>query len=245
MIFEIVFTSILALSIILFFTSNISKMFPMGIKLMPFILIALLWIRALFTGNNPDQSLLSVVLLVIFWVVFCVMVAPAGLGVTLFSLLDREKALAPETIGDPSRKDKICIVYQPGMSDFTIKCIRAFSLKLAEKGYSVTIASAHRRLAVNLKNYKTIGFASPVYAGLIRPPVENFIKRTDLSGTGCFIILTGGDKTRSTDNIIEASKIIASSHGSVIGSKKFFTNDPEQQTKKDLENFAEEIAEKQ
>ena len=211
---------------------------------MPLILIGILWTRAFFF-NSSDQPVINTILLIVFWTIFCVIVAPTGLGVILFSVLDREKANPPETIGDPSRKEKICIVYQHGMTDFTIKSIRSFALKLAEKGFSVTIASAHKWLAVNLKNYKTIGLASPVYAGLIRPPIERFIKRTDLTGVGCFIILTGSDKSRATDNIIEASKIVAMSHGSVIGAKKFFTNDPEQLTKKDLETFAEEIAQKQ
>jgi hypothetical protein len=40
---------------------------------------------------------------------------------------------------------------------------------------TVTLYNVRKDLQINLKEAKAVGFASPVYAGLIRPPLADFI----------------------------------------------------------------------
>jgi hypothetical protein len=40
---------------------------------------------------------------------------------------------------------------------------------------TITLYNVRKDLQINLKEAKAVGFASPVYAGLIRPPLADFI----------------------------------------------------------------------
>jgi hypothetical protein len=242
MTFAIISSGIIFVLGIFLFITSMGKMLPIGIKLLPFISVAILWIETYFFTMQDKGGVLKVLLLIAFWILVGVFVFPVGAGNIVFSFLDMEKVLPPEIIGDPSRKDKICFVYHPGMSDFTITNIRTCALKLSEKGYSVTIASAHKRLQVIIKNYKALVFSSPVYAGTARPPLTRFIETNDLSGTKCFLLLTGGGSSTAATELDKASKLIAKSNGSVSSSIKAAQDQSDEDRRRNLESFAANIA---
>jgi hypothetical protein len=238
MTFALIFSAVLFLIGLLVFTARMGKMLPAGVKLIPFIAIALLWIHTYFFVLANKTGIIDVIIIIVFYFIVITIILPLGLGIIVFSILDRERVIPPEIIGDPSRKDKICIVYHPGISGATIAAIRVFALKLFEKGYSITVASAHRKLAVIFKNYKAIGFASPIYAGAIRPPIERFVKRNNFKGMTCFLLLTGTVKKEAAADIQKASKIVESSNGTVTASIKVVVTDPEPERTKEMAAFA-------
>ncbi len=243
MITAAVYTCVLLSVLLLAFVTSAGKLLPMIARLVPLVSIALAWAHAYVFLFDGEGGIPGIVLLVLFYVLTFGISIPIGTGLIVFVFIDRERVLQPEVIGDPSRSNRVCVVYHPGASDFTVNCIRACALKLAEKGFSTTIASAHDSLAVVFKNYKAILFGSPVYGGMIRPPVVNFIKRTNLSGIACFILLTGGNGETSVIDIQKAAELITKSRGSVTGAIKVTQKDDEVELRKSLEAFGSQIAE--
>jgi hypothetical protein len=242
MYYAAVYTCVLVVAGILIFASSFGRMLPAGVKFVPLLSIALIWAHTFFSSFGNGSNIPGTILIILFYFFTFVIVAPLSLGILFFAVLDRERSLPPEVIGDPSRKDKVCVIYHPGMSDFTITGIRTFAFKLAEKGFSTTIATANKALAVIFKNYKALVFASPVYGGVVRPPLIRFIERNNLSGLACFILLTGSVKETAVPDMQKAAQIVTASKGSVTGAIKVTTKESEQELRKVLENFGSEIA---
>jgi flavorubredoxin len=130
------------------------------------------------------------------------------------------------------------------MSKFTTKVLRALAENIAGNNYKVTLFCAGKDLQINLQDAKAIGFASPVYAGLIRPPLSDFIQRNEFSGTKCFVVLTGGSKESIDVDTAKAAKLIEEKGGKIIGREKFITSDKEDKLQEKIKLFSKELIDK-
>ncbi|MGB6369720.1 MAG: hypothetical protein WBF68_01620 [Atribacterota bacterium] len=158
--------------------------------------------------------------------------------------MDREKNIPAETIGSDNSTEQIYIVYHPGMSKFTTKVLRALAENIGGNNYKVTLFYAGKDLQINLQDAKAIGFASPIYAGFIRPPLENFIQRNEFSGIECFVVLTGGGKESIDVDTAKAAKLIEEKGGKIIGREKFITSYKEDELQEKIDLFSKELIEK-
>jgi len=240
MIFAIVFSVILFICGIIFFITDTGQMMPLGVRLIPLINIGILWIYTVFFALKGKMGIIGVILLVLFWIINAIIVFPATCGSILFSILDREKKLAPQVIGKQESQSEICIIFHPGLSEFTTLIVKDLGQSLAESGYKVTLYSAHSELKINLRDYKAVGFSSPLYAGQIRPPLRKFIDRNDLTGVNCFIVLTGADDHGIERDVQNASKLIQKKGGKILTGTKFIVKDVKKINvpQKEIEDFS-------
>ncbi|MBA7548131.1 hypothetical protein ES705_40577 [subsurface metagenome] len=111
----------------------------------------------------------------------------------------------------------------------------------AQNNYKVTLYCAGKDLQINLQDARAIGFASPVYAGLIRPPLENFIQRNEFSGIECFVALTGADKEGIEVDTSKTTKLIEEKGGKIIGKEKFITSYKEDELQEKIDLFSKEL----
>ena len=61
------------------------------------------------------------------------------------------------------------------MSKFTTQVLHSLAESISQNNYKVTLYNVRKDLQINLKEAKAVGFASPVYGGIIRPPLADFI----------------------------------------------------------------------
>lgn len=245
--FAIVYTIIILLLGIPFFTTNFAKLIPipMGVKIFPFVAaISLLWLHTIFFRLKGRAGVMAIILLIIFYFLTFIIILPVGVASMVVSISDREKNIPPQTIGSEDCPEQIYIVYHPGVSKFTTKVARALAEDIAQNNYKVTLYCARKDLQINFKDTRAIGFASPVYAGLIRPPLAGFIQRNEFSGIKCFVVLTGSYKELKEVNIAEAVKLIEEKNGEIIGREKFITSDKEDELQEKINLFSKELIEK-
>ena len=99
-------------------------------------------------------------------------------------------------------------------------------------------------MQVNLKEARAVGFASPVYGGLIRPPLADFINRNEFSGINCFVVLTGSGEESSEVDTDKAAKLIEQKGGIIIGKDKFITFDKMNELQEKIDLFSKELIKK-
>ena len=243
--FAIIYTIIIVLLGIPFFITNFARIIPIGVRVFPFVAaISLLWLYTIFFRLKGRTGAMAIILLIIFYFLTYIIILPAGAGSTVFSILDREKNIPAETIGSDDPTEQIYIVYHPGMSKFTTKVLRALAENIAQNNYKVTLYCAEKDLKINLQDARAIGFASPIYAGFIRPPLENFIQRNEFSGIECFVVLAGSDKEGREADTARAAKLIEGKGGKIIGREKFITSDKEDELQEKINLFSKELLEK-
>jgi hypothetical protein len=243
--FAIIYTIIILLLGIPFFITNFARIIPLGVRIFPFVAaISLLWLHTIFFRLKGKMGVMGIILLIIFYFLTYIIILPAGVGSAVVSILDREKNIPAETIGSDDSIEQIYMVYHPGMSKFTTKVLRALAENIAQNNYKVTLYSAGKDLQINLADARAIGFASPVYAGLIRPPLEDFIQRNELSGIECFVVLTGSDREGREADTSKAAKLIEEKGGKIVGKEKFITSDQEDELQVKIDLFSQELIEK-
>ena len=243
--FAIIYTIIILLLDIPFFITNFARIIPLGVRIFPFVAaISLLWLHTIFFRLKGKMGVMGIILLIIFYFLTYIIILPAGVGSAVVSILDREKNIPAETIGSDDSIEQIYMVYHPGMSKFTTKVLRALAENIAQNNYKVTLYSAGKDLQINLADARAIGFASPVYAGLIRPPLEDFIQRNELSGIECFVVLTGSDREGREADTSKAAKLIEEKGGKIVGKEKFITSDQEDELQVKIDLFSQELIEK-
>ena len=204
----------------------------------------MLWLHTIFFRLKGRTGVIAIILLITFYFLTYIVILPAGVGSAVISILDREKNIPAETIGSEDCPEQIYIVYHPGMSKFTTKVLRALAEKIAQNNYKVTLYCAGKDLQINLQDARAIGFASPVYAGLIRPPLSEFIQRNEFSGIECFVVLTGSNKEGIETDTSKAAKLIEEKGGKIIGKEKFITSDKEDELQEKIKLFCKELIEK-
>jgi len=244
--FAIIYTIIILLLGIPLFITNSTRGIPIGIRMFPFVAaISLLWLHTIFFRLKGRTGVMAIILLIIFYFLTYIIILPAGVGSAVISIMDREKNIPAETIGSDDSTEQIYIVYHPGGSKFTTKVLRALAEDIAQNNYKVTLYCAGKDLQINLKEARAIGFASPVYADLIRPPLADFIQRNEFSGIKCFVVLTGSyNKERREVDIAKVAKLIEEKGGMVIGKEKFMISDKENELQEKIDLFSKELLEK-
>ena len=243
--FAIIYTIIILLLGIPFFITNFARIIPLGVRIFPFVAaISLLWLHTIFFRLKGKMGVMGIILLIIFYFLTYIIILPAGVGSAVVSILDREKNIPAETIGSDDSIEQIYMVYHPGMSKFTTKVLRALAENIAQNNYKVTLYSAGKDLQINLADARAIGFASPVYAGVIRPPLLDFIQRNELSGIECFVVLTGSDREGREADTSKAAKLIEEKGGKIVGKEKFITSDQEDELQVKIDLFSQELIEK-
>jgi len=243
--FAIIYTVIILLLAIPFFITNFARIIPIGVRIIPLVAaISLLWLHTIFFRLKGRTGIMAIILLIIFYFLTYIIILPMGAGSMMFSILDREKNIPAETIGNNDSTEQIYIVYHPGMSKFTTKVLRALAENIAGNNYEVTLYCAGKDLQINLPDAKAIGLASPIYAGSIRPPLENFIQQNEFSGIECFVVLTGSNKEGRETDISKAAKLIEEKGGKIIGKEKFITSDKEDELQEKIKLFSKELIEK-
>jgi len=243
--FAIIYTIIILLLGIPFFITNFARIIPLGVRIFPFVAaISLLWLHTIFFRLKGKMGVMGIILLIIFYFLTYIIILPAGVGSAVVSILDREKNIPAETIGSDDSIEQIYMVYHPGMSKFTTKVLRALAENIAQNNYKVTLYSAGKDLQINLADARAIGFASPVYAGVIRPPLSDFIQRNELSGIECFVVLTGSDREGREADTSKAAKLIEEKGGKIVGKEKFITSDQEDELQVKIDLFSQELIEK-
>ncbi len=243
--FAIIYTIIILLLAIPFLTINFARTIPIGVKIFPFIAaISLLWLHTIFFRLKGRTGVIAIILLIIFYFFTYIIILPMGAGSAVLSILDREKNIPTETIGSDDSTEQIYIVYHPGISEFTIKVLRSLAENIAQNNYKITLYCAGKDLQINLQDARAVGFASPVYAGFIRPPLSDFIQRNELSGIECFVVLTGGGKGSMDVDTAKAAKLIEEKGGKIIGKEKFITSDKENALQEKINLFSKELIEK-
>ena len=243
--FAIIYTIIILLLGIPFFIANLASIIPIGVRIFPFVVaISLLWLHTIFFRLKGRTGVMAIILLIIFYSLTYIIILPAGIGSAVLSIFDREKNIPAETIGSDDSTEQIYIVYHPGGSKFTTKVLRTLAENIAGDNYKVTLYCAGKDLKINLQDARAIGFASPVYVGLIRPPLENFIQRNEFSGIECFVVLTGSNKEDIEADAAKAVKLIEEKGGKIIGREKFITSDKEDELQEKVKLFSKELIEK-
>lgn len=244
--FAIIYTIIILLLGIPLFITNFAKIIPIGVRTFPFVMsITLLWIYTIFFRLKGRMGVLAIILLIIFYFLTYIIILPTGVGSAVLSILDREKNIPAEIIGSDDCPEQIYIVYHPGMSKFTTKVLRSLAENIALNNYQVTLYAVGEDLQINLPEARAIGFASPVYAGLIRPPLEDFIHRNEFSDLECFIVLTGGGKeSKEGSETGKVAKLIEEKGGKIIEKEKFITSDKEDELQEKIDLFSRELIEK-
>jgi len=243
--FAIIYTIIILLLAIPFLMTNFARIIPVGVRIFPFVAaIFLLWLHTIFFRLKGRTGVIAIILLIIFYFFTYIIILPIGAGSAVLSILDREKDILAETIGSDDSTEQIYIVYHPGMSKFTTKVLRALAEDIAQNNYKITLYCAGKDLQINLQDARAIGFASPVYAGFIRPPLEDFIQRSELSGIECFVVLTGSDREGREADASKAAKLIEEKGGKIIGKEKFITSDKEDELQEKIKLFSKELIEK-
>lgn len=186
------------------------------VNLMPLVALAVLWLHWFLFHGKSGAPALSVILWILFAFIGLQVLSPTVLAA--FAIADRDRVAAPIVIGNADSPKAVAMVYHPGASKLPKTVNTLIAERLADNGCEVTLYTAHAELRIDPKKVSAIGLSSPVYLGVIRPPLSDFIKRTDLAGVKCFVITTGWFTPEQVEPVKE---LIESKGGIFIGGKKF------------------------
>jgi hypothetical protein len=201
---------------------------------LPLLALVTLWFNQLAFRGKSGWGVVSV----IFWVLFGFFSLMALMGTIfmVFTYGDREKQEIPVTIGQAGNPKEIAIIYHPGGSDLPKKVNTLIAEKLAQNGTKITLYTANAQLKIDPRKELAVGFASPVYGGSIRPPLLEFIQRTELTGVKCFVMITGWAHSPEVEKV---KTLIESKGGIYIGGRKFTAADLKQTG--EIDAFIDEI----
>lgn len=206
------------------------------------VLIAggLLWIGVL-RANAPGA--LRVVLIILVSVLsFVALVGTAvGIGNTMKVRFDRAVNEAPLTMGPPDSRLTVAVVYHPGGSTFPKSVVTELGKDLAAKGCRVTIMTAHPALELTQSEYDALVLCSPVYGGEIRPPLEDFVRRTAPFSIPVFAIITGGISGVEEANLRRLSELLARTDTRTVAAVKLLRKARPQTTAARLSSLTEDI----
>jgi hypothetical protein len=231
----IIFSVILVICQVLIFLCPLLYKSQPRADFLPIIALAVLWLnRYLFHGK---KSVFSVILWIIF--TFIGLLGLLSAIFTVFSYGDTEQKGAPVVFGKSDNPKVIAMVYHPGGSNLPRKVNAHIADRLSQNGFKVILYTANAGLQINPQEFVAIGLSSPIYGGAIRPPLANFINRTDLTGVKCFVGITGGGKATQSGEIAKVKKLIESKGGIFIGGRKFILSDIKQTS--DIDAFIDSI----
>jgi hypothetical protein len=219
MFLELIVTVLLVLCSLSMFITGIGKMSPLPFKLIPLLAAAVYWIVIAIRKSSGKTGIAGVLLLVIFYFLVIITI-PSTVMIWMGYIGDREKNIPAITIGEGPADKTIYIVYHTGITPFLTNKITEFAGKMGKSGYKTVLYCANKELTLDLKNAAAVGFASPIYLGMIRPPVNNFIMKSDLKGIKSFIFLTSG----GAENMGELDRVrseLEKKGASVMGMEKF------------------------
>lgn len=220
MMYEIIITTIVLISFSGMVLTGFGRMLPIAIKAFPFIALIIFWLNSLLFRLQGQGGTLSVILVIVFYLLFIVIILPLGLGSYFFSTLDREQKIGPIITGNPQGNKLIYLIFHPGGSKLPTNTVQTFGKMLDQSDIRVEIYSAHHELQLNLKNAVAVGFSSPLYAGKIRPPVLDYINSVNFEGYKTFLILTSGGKTPHDKDVEKTSEILSGKGAEFIGGVK-------------------------
>jgi hypothetical protein len=233
-----IFTGILAVCFVLPLVTRSAKMIPRGISFAALAAVAIVWILAVFKGMPLG---LKIPLNIVFYFIFAVVALPAGIGSLIFGIGDRERYAPPVVVGGNGSKGRIAIVYHPGMSPFTERSIRKLAADLNAKGYSATLMTANRKTVVE-PSYKAVVVSSPVYGGMTRPPLDDFLAANNPLPMPCFAFLTGGGPASPGVDVERIDAMVKMEGGTYAGGTKIAHTAPENARETEISSFAEKIA---
>jgi hypothetical protein len=234
----IIFTGVLAFCSIFSLVSRSAKIMPSGMKIVPLVAIAAVWILAAFPGMPLG---LKIPLNIIFYFIFTVISVPVGIGSLIFSIGDREHSRTPVVVGTDASKGRVAVVYHPGMSPFTEQTVKLLASELNKKGYSVTLMTASRKAAVE-PSHKAVVVSSPVYGGVTRPPMDDFLAANGPFTAPCFAFLTGGGPSVKGLDVERIEAMVKMEGGALAGGIKISQTTAEKEREKEISLFAETIA---
>ncbi len=242
MIISIIATVFLIFGTVTMFVTGSAEVIPLWAKFIPILGAAALW-GCRFLRQAKGRTGIAGIILLIFFYATIIYTIPSVLWLWTAQAGDPEKDIPAMTLGDPSGKKLLYIIYHPGASSFNTNIIAGLAEAMGKDGFKTVLFSANKNLKIDLKNASAVGFSSPIYFGNIRPPVENYLKRTDPKGIKTFIILTcgspeAGNKKDYLDNF--KSKLIKEG-AVIIGGKVFSKSDTPDKIKTGIKSLAEEV----
>ena len=242
MTFAIVHSVLLGVSFVLLLATAVGRMIPFGVRLLPLIAAGLLWPHTIFFRLQERDGIGAGFLIGLFYLIAYVMVFLPAVGSVVIAILDRPRKVAVETMGAESGGEQVLLVYHPGVTDFTGVVVKELGRQLQKKGYHVTLRGADPGRKPDLEPFCAVGFASPVYAGTIRPPLARVIRSSDLEEKNTFVVLTGTDPDNAERDTAKAAEKVMKRGGRVAGKIKLIATEDWKEVRNQIGKFADALA---
>jgi hypothetical protein len=162
-----------------------------GFIIVTFIAAGFLWVPLLWPAMPAGLRVTSIVLACILSLVSAIG-GMVGVGNGLAARFDIPNAAAPVIMGGADSLHTAAIVYHPGGSAFPKRVVTALGEKLAARGCRVVVMTAHPALGFEEKAFGALVLCSPVYGGVIRPPLQEFVAAHAPFSIPVYAIVTGG-----------------------------------------------------
>jgi hypothetical protein len=243
MFLSIIATIFLVFSTISMFITSLGSIVPLWGKFIPILAAATLWGCRIIHEITGKTGLAGILLLVFFYTSTFLFTLPSVIYLWIGQSGDAEKYIPPLTLGDAAGSKTIYIIYHPGVSSFTTNIIFRLSAETGKKGFKTVIYCANKNLKIDLRKASAVGFASPVYFQMIRPPIINFISNCDLNGIKTFIVLTCGspsDKNQKKYLDISETEIIKE-RAVIIGGEEFSKFEPPLKIKTKIQKLSRKL----
>lgn len=144
-----------------------------------------------FWQHMPGALRVPMLIVSSILVLVSVIGALVGVGTTLSNRFDQPKSESALVIGKECSSGRIAIVFHPGGSGFTRGIVKQLGEDLAQRGYAVTVLTAHPDVDFDQGAYRALVIVSPVYGGEIRPPLLAFMHAHSPLSIPVFAVLTG------------------------------------------------------
>ncbi len=241
MILQLAVTVFLILCSMTMYVTHTGRLFPAGFRIIPLLAAAVYWVVIYIRKSTGKTGISGILLLILFYIMIVVSV-PVASWVWIGMINDREKNIPAITIGNESMKKTIYIIYHPGGSPILTNVITKFAMLTGKAGYKTVLYCANKNLKLDLKKADAVGFSSPVYTAEIRPPVENYIKNTDMKGIRTFMLVTCG--SNPGDALDKAGREVVTQGAEIIGTEAIGAMEKPGIIDSKLEKFANEIESK-
>lgn len=242
MTFAIVHSVLLGVSFVLLLATAVGRMIPFGVRLLPLVAATALWLHTIYFRLQERDGIGAGFLIGFFYLIAYVMVFLPAIGGVVIAILDRPREVAVETMGAEGGGEQVLLVYHPGVTGFTGEVIKELGRQLEKKGYHVTLRGADPGRKLELESISAVGFASPVYAGTIRPPLARVIRRSDLKDKNTFVVLTGTDPDNAERDTEKAAEKVTEKGGRVAGKIKLIATEDWKQVRNQIGMFADALA---
>ena len=238
---EIVYSGLLILSFILFFSTESGRMIPFGVRLLPLAALALLWVHTVNFRLPGRKGLVAGILIGFTYFLAYPMVFAPAIGSLVLAFLDRTHRLPIEVFGRPEAEKNLTVIYHPGASGFLRRVVRQVCEGLAAEGIYIEMKCAFPGSVDGVKD--TLILASPIYAGRIRPPLVRVIKSVTWQGRTAFFVLTGTDPDNDKEDLQRAAKVVTALGGDVKAGVKLVTHHGEEETRNRIAKFTASLVE--